>query len=46
MQTAMRAGFLALALANPARFVVIDGARDAQAVAADVLRAALARLPR
>jgi hypothetical protein len=25
---------------------VIDGARDAQAVAADVLRAALARLPR
>ena len=46
MQTAMRAGFLALAQANPARFVVIDGARDAQAVAADVLRAALARLPR
>ena len=46
MQTAMRAGFLALAQANPARFVVVDGARDAQAVAADVLRAALARLPR
>ena len=46
MQTAMRAGVLALAQANPARFVVIDGARDAQAVAADVLRAALARLPR
>jgi dTMP kinase len=46
MQTAMRAGFLALAQANPARFVVIDGARDAQAVAADVLRAALARLTR
>jgi dTMP kinase len=46
MQTAMRAGFLALAQANPARFVVIDGTRDAQAVAADVLRAALARLPR
>lgn len=45
MQTAMRAGFLALAQANPARFVVIDGARDAQAVAADVLRAALDRLP-
>ena len=35
-----------LAQANPARFVVIDGTRDAQAVAADVLRAALARLPR
>ena len=46
MQTAMRAGFLALAQANPARFVVVDGARDAQAVAADVLRTALARLPR
>ena len=45
MQTAMRAGFLALAQANPARFVVIDGARDAQAVATDVLRAALDRLP-
>jgi dTMP kinase len=46
MQTAMRAGFLALAEAHPARFVVIDGARDPQAVAAEVLRAALARLPR
>ena len=46
MQTAMRAGFLALAQANPARFVVIDGARDAQVVASDVLRAVLARLPR
>jgi dTMP kinase len=46
MQTAMRAGFLALAQAHPARFVVIDGARDAAVVAADVLRAALARLPR
>jgi dTMP kinase len=46
MQTAMRAGFLALAQANPARFVVIDGARDAQAVASDVLRTVLARLPR
>lgn len=46
MQTAMRAGFLALAQANSARFVVVDGARDAQAVAADVLRTALARLPR
>jgi dTMP kinase len=46
MQTAMRAGFLALAQANPARFVVIDGARDAQVVASEVLRAVLARLPR
>jgi dTMP kinase len=46
MQTAMRTGFLALAEAHPARFVVIDGARDPQAVAAEVLRAALARLPR
>jgi dTMP kinase len=46
MQSAMRAGFLALAQANPARFVVIDGARDPQAVAAEVLRAAQARLPR
>jgi dTMP kinase len=46
MQTAMRAGFLALAQATPARFVVIDGARDPQAVAAEVLRAAQARLPR
>jgi dTMP kinase len=46
MQTAMRTGFLALAQANPARFVVIDGARDAQTVASDVLRAVLARLPR
>ena len=46
MQTAMRDGFLALAAAHPARWVVIDGARDPQAVAAEVLRAALARLPR
>ena len=46
MQTAMRAGFLALAEAHPARFVVIDGARDPQAVAAEVMGAALARLPR
>jgi dTMP kinase len=46
MQSAMRAGFLALAQANPARFVTIDGAQDAQAVAAQVLHAVLARLPR
>jgi len=46
MQRAIRAGFLALAQANPARFVIIDGAQDAQAVAAQVLPAVLARLPR
>lgn len=43
MQEQMRAGFLALAAASPARFAVIDGARDAQAVAADVVRAAQSR---
>ncbi len=37
-QTRARAGFLTLAAANP-RFVVIDGARDPDAVAADVLAA-------
>ncbi|MCA3453240.1 MAG: dTMP kinase, partial [Rhodobacter sp.] len=46
MQSAMRAGFLALAQANPARFAVIDGARPPEAVAEDILRSALARLPR
>ncbi|MCE2739223.1 MAG: dTMP kinase [Rhodobacter sp.] len=45
MQSAMRAGFLALAQANPARFAVIDGARDPQTVASDILRAVLARRP-
>ena len=44
LQTRMRAGFLALAAAAPARFVVIDGARPPAAVAADVARAAQARL--
>lgn len=38
-QRRMRDGFLRLAAANP-RFRVIDGAREAQAVAADVLAAA------
>lgn len=42
LQQRMRAGFLALAAAHPARFRVIDGARDPQAVAADVLARALA----
>lgn len=44
MQTAMRAGFLGLASAMPARFRVIDGARDPQAVADEVLNMAVARL--
>lgn len=39
LQRRMRAGFLALAAAHPGRFRVIDGARDPQAVAADVLAA-------
>lgn len=46
MQSAMRAGFLALAQTNPARFVTINGARDPQTVATDILRAVLARRPR
>jgi dTMP kinase len=37
----VRAGFLALAALEPARFVVIEASRDAAAVAADVLAAAL-----
>ncbi|MCC1494069.1 dTMP kinase [Cognatishimia sp. F0-27] len=44
LQQAMRAGFLALAKANPDRFVVIDGNRNADTVAADVTAAALSRL--
>jgi len=36
----VRAGFLALAALEPGRFVVVDGARDEDAVAADVLSAA------
>ena len=43
VQTRMRAGFLDLA-ARHARFRVIDGARDADAVAADILATALAHL--
>ncbi|MEY4983406.1 MAG: dTMP kinase [Pseudomonadota bacterium] len=42
-QTRMRDGFLALAAAHP-RFRVIDGARDPDAVAADVLAVALGHL--
>lgn len=43
VQTRMRAGFLDLAARHP-RFRVIDGARDADAVAADILATALAHL--
>jgi dTMP kinase len=43
VQTQMRAGFLDLA-ARHARFRVIDGARDADAVAADILATTLAHL--
>lgn len=44
VQRAARDGFLALAAANPARFRVIDGNRDADAVAVDVLAACMAHL--
>ncbi|OHC48528.1 MAG: dTMP kinase [Rhodobacteraceae bacterium GWF1_65_7] len=44
LQSRMRAGFLDLAARHPARFRVIDGARDPQAVAADVLALARAHL--
>ncbi len=46
LQTAMRAGFLALAAAHPARFCIIDGGRDADAVTADVTRAVTDHLAR
>lgn len=42
-QAQMRAGFLDLAARTP-RFAVIDGARDADVVAADILTTVLARL--
>lgn len=44
VQRRARDGFLALAAAHPARFRVIDGNRAPEAVAADVLAAALAYL--
>ncbi|MFX0541237.1 dTMP kinase [Roseovarius sp. S4756] len=44
MQARMREGFLALAKEHAARFVVIDGARGADAVAADVYAAVTTRL--
>ncbi|MDZ4094411.1 MAG: dTMP kinase, partial [Paracoccaceae bacterium] len=44
MQAKMRAGFLALAAAHPARIHVIDGNRAPEAVAADVRGVALACL--
>ncbi|SNT15496.1 dTMP kinase [Tropicimonas sediminicola] len=46
LQRQMRDGFLDLARAHPERFIVIDGARSPDAVAADVLDRASARLPR
>ncbi len=36
LQARLRAGFLTLAAARPARFAVIDGARSAESVAAEV----------
>ncbi|MDV7141475.1 dTMP kinase [Tropicimonas sp. TH_r6] len=45
LQRQMRDGFLTLAAAHPERFIVIDGARPMDAVATDVLAAALDRLP-
>lgn len=44
LQVRLRAGFLALAEDFPDRIAVIDGARPPEAVAADVARAAQARL--
>ena len=44
LQRRMRAGFLALAAAHPARFRVIDGARAPEAVAAEALAVTLAHL--
>ena len=44
VQEAARDGFLALAAANPTRFSVVQGARDAQAVAADVWAVVGARM--
>lgn len=43
--TQLRNGFRQLAAANPDRCVVIDAARDAETVAADILTATLARFP-
>ncbi len=45
MQARMRTGFLALSQEFPARFTVIDGARDMDAVAEDVTRVVQAHLP-
>ncbi|MCI2394583.1 dTMP kinase [Aliiroseovarius sediminis] len=46
LQRKMRAGFLDLARQAPDRFRVIDGSRDIDTVAADVLDAARAALPK
>jgi dTMP kinase len=44
LQARMRSGFLDLAKASPSRFVVINGARAPEDVAAEVLTRALAHL--
>lgn len=44
LQARLRQGFLDLARAEPDRFAVIDGGRDADAVAADVLAVVTSRL--
>lgn len=44
VQQAARDGFLALARANPERFAVVDGARNVDAVAQDILAVATQRL--
>lgn len=44
LQERARTGFLALAVAHPKRFRVIDGARPQEVVAFDILAAALAHL--
>lgn len=44
-QVKLRDGFLALARSHPDRFIVIDGMRDEDSVAADVAQAVDARVP-
>lgn len=46
LQKQMREGFLDLAEAHPKRFIVIDGARDMDVVAEDVLASAVAKIAR
>jgi dTMP kinase len=44
LQTAMRAGFLKLAEEFSARFVVVDGGREVEVVARDVVRSLVERV--